>query len=60
MYVELDKRVFESFESVLKEVSGRGLDFFIIYHLLMFFNGVVRCSVAVSKLLLCFELIPLE
>jgi len=36
MYVELDKRVFKAFESVLKEVSGRGLVLFIIFHLMMF------------------------
>jgi len=60
MYVALDKSVFKESESVLKEVSGRGLVFFIIFHLMMFYNGVARCSVAVSKLLLCFELISLE
>jgi hypothetical protein len=54
MYVELGKRVFKAFESVLKEVSGRGLDLFIIFHLMIFSDGVFRCSMAVSKLLLCF------
>ena len=62
MYVELDKRVFKASESVLKEVScrGRGLVFFIMFHLMTFLNGVVRCSVTVSKLLLSFELISLD
>jgi hypothetical protein len=58
MYVELEKKGLQNIWKNAKG-SGRGLDLFIIFHLIMFFSGVVPCSIAVSKLLLGFELIIL-